>query len=288
MAKQMFERAVALDPRYAPAYAGLADVHAWFYNWWGGSDADYDAAEQASLKALELAPDLSEAHASRGFVLTLARKYGDADREFREAIRLNPVSFEAHYLYARMCFESGRIDRSAELFRRAGDVRQEDFQSPMLLAQSLDMLGRKEEARVANREGIQRALRQLELNPADVRALSLGSGALFRDGQPERARQWCDRALELDPDDAVVTISAACLCAKAGRKEEMFEYLEKTMARGWGKREWIDHDPDYDLVRDDPRFQAMIANAKARIAKSRLRAAPVGASPAASSGQPRS
>jgi adenylate cyclase len=262
MARQMFERAVVLDPGYAPAYAGLADVHAWFYNWWGGNDADYAAADRASLKALELAPDLSEAHASRGFVLTLARKYGDADREFLEAIRLNPVSFEAHYLYARMCFECGRIDRSAELFRRAGDVRQEDFQSPMLLAQSLEMLGKKDEAQVANREGLQRALRQLELNPADVRALSLGSGALFRDGQPERARQWCDRALELDPDDAVVTISAACLCAKAGRKEEMLEHLEKTMARGWGKREWIDHDPDYDLVRDDPRFQAMLAKLK--------------------------
>jgi adenylate cyclase len=68
-----------------------------------------------------------------------------------------------------------------------------------------------------------------------------------------------DRALEIAPDDSVVIIGAACLCAKAGRGEEMLELLEKVMARGWGKREWIDHDPDYDLVRDDPRFQALLA-----------------------------
>jgi non-specific serine/threonine protein kinase len=258
-AKEMFGRAIAIDPRYAPAYAGLADVHAWLYNWWGGGEADYEAADRASLKALELSPDLSEAHASRGFVLTIARKYDEADHEFTEAIRLNPLSFEAHYLYARMCFECGRIERSAELFRRAGEVRQEDFQSPMLQAQSLEMVGKKEEARAATREGIGRAVRRLELDPADARALSLGAGALYRDGQQERARQWVDRALEIAPDDSVVIIGAACLCAKAGRREEMLELLEKVMARGWGKREWIDHDPDYDLVRDDPRFQALLA-----------------------------
>ena len=262
MAKQMFGQAIAIDPRYAPAYAGLADVHAWLYNWWGGSDADYEAADRASLKALELAPDLSEAHASRGFVLTIARKYDEADHEFSEAIRLNPLSYEAHYLYARMCFEGGRIERSAELFRRAGEVRQEDFQSLLLQAQSLEMLGRMDEARAATREGIGRAVRRLELDPADARALSFGASALYRDGQHERAWQWCDRALQLNPDDAVVIVSAACLCAKAGKKEEMLQHLEKVMARGWGKREWIDHDPDYDLVRDDPRFQAMLAKLK--------------------------
>jgi non-specific serine/threonine protein kinase len=262
IARQMFERAIEADPAYAPAYAGLADVHAWFYTWWGGNESDYEAAERASGKALELAPTLAEAHSSRGFVLSLANRYEESDREFREAIRLNPTSFEAHYLCARMLFGWGRIAESAEFFRRAGEVRPEDFQSMLLLGQSLRMLGRNEEAAIAVREGIRRAERQLELDPNDVRALSLGSGSLYEDHQPERAMQWAARALEVDPEDSGVMINGACLYARAGQKEKALELLEKTFARGWGKRDWIDHDPDYDSLRDDPRFQAMVEKLK--------------------------
>ncbi|HYN09057.1 MAG TPA: protein kinase [Vicinamibacterales bacterium] len=262
MAKQMFEQAIERDPQYAPAYAGLADVHAWFYTWWGGSDADYDAADRASRKALELASDLSEAHTSRGFVLSLVHKYEESEREFHEALRLNPLSFEAHYIYARMCFGWGRIQRSAELFRRAADVRPEDFQCLMLGSQALAMLGKKAEAAEANREGIRRAERQLELDPVDIRALSLGSGALFVAGQHDRAEQWITRALEIAPEDGGVLANAACFYAKAGRVEEALDVLEKTFARGWGKRDWIEQDPDYDPLRSHPRFKAMLAKLK--------------------------
>ncbi len=262
MAKQMFEQAIARDPEYAPAYAGLADVHAWFYTWWGGSAADFEAADRASRKALELAPDLSEAHTSRGFVLSLAHKYDESEREFQEALRLNPMSFEAYYIYARMCFGWGRIERSAELFRRAADVRQEDFQCLMLGSQALKMLGRTAEATEANREGIRRAERQLELDPVNIRALSLGSGALFEEGHRDRAEQWITRALEIDPDDGGVLANAACFFAKAHRVDEALDVLEKTVAKGWGIRDWIEHDPDYDPLRSHPRFQAMLAKLK--------------------------
>jgi non-specific serine/threonine protein kinase len=262
MAKQMFEQAIARDPLYAPAYAGLADVHAWFYTWMGGSAADFEAADRASRKALELAPDLSEAHTSRGFVLSIVDKYAEAEPEFQEALRLNPTSFEAYYNYARMCFGWGRIDRSAELFRRAADVRPEDFQCAMLGSQAARILGRHDEADQLTREGVRRAERQLELDPVNVRALSLGSGALFELGQINRAEQWILRALEIDPDDGSVLANATCFYAKAHRVDEALDLLERTVAKGWGKRDWIEHDPDYDSLRDHPRFQAMLARLK--------------------------
>jgi TolB-like protein/tetratricopeptide (TPR) repeat protein len=259
MAGQMFERAARLAPGYAPAHAGLADVHSWLYEWWGGDPADLDAADEASRRALELAPGLSEAHSSRAFVLSIRRRYDEAAREFEEAIRLNANSFDASYLYARTCFAAGWIDRSVELFRRAADVRPEDYQSPVLLAQSLGMLGLGEEARLANQEGIRRAERQLELNPTEIRALSLGANALAADGQAERALRWSERALELSPDDQSVLVNGACLRARLGLKEEALDLLERSFARGCGKRDWIEHDPDYDSLRDDPRFQALLA-----------------------------
>ena len=258
-AKPMFERAIELDPGYAPAHAGLADVHSWFYEWWGGDEADLAAADRASRRALELAPDLSEANASRGFVLSLRRQYGEAARAFDESIRLNPNSYEAHYLYARSSFASGDIAKSADQFRRASEVRQEDFQSLVLLAQSLRKLGREEEANEANREAVRRVERLLELDPTDARGLSLGAHALDDDGQRERALAWSRRAIELHPNDQGVLTNGACLFARAGRVEEALELLERTFARGFGKRDWIEHDPDYDSLRGHPRFQAMLA-----------------------------
>ncbi|MFQ5738397.1 MAG: tetratricopeptide repeat protein, partial [Acidobacteriota bacterium] len=257
-AKRMFERAIELEPKYALAYAGLAASHSWFYEWWGGGQADLEAADRASRRALELAPDLAEAHASRGFVLSLLRQYDGAAERFEAAIRLNPNSYDAHYYYARTCFASGRIERSAELFRKSGAVRQEDYQSMILLHQSLGLLGRDEEAREALREGIFRAERQLELDPNDARALSLGANALFNAGQKEKAMRWSERALALHPDDQGVLTNGACLRARAGLKEEALDLLERTFAKGWGKRDWIEHDPDYDSLRDDPRFQALL------------------------------
>jgi TolB-like protein/tetratricopeptide (TPR) repeat protein len=255
-ARGLMERALEIDPTYAPAHAALGEMYAWMFEWWGGTR---DAADRSTQAALALAPRLAEAHAARGFVLSLSSRYDEAGSEFESAIRLNPNLFEAHYLYARSAFAAGRIERSAELFLRAAAVRREDFQSLMLGAQSLLMIGRSQEGLDVNREGIQRAERQLELDPGDARALSIGAGALLRDGRPDQALQWSARAIELHPDDQGVLINAACVHARLGLKDEALLLLERSFAKGYGKRDWIERDPDYDNLRDDPRFQAMLA-----------------------------
>jgi len=192
----------------------------------------------------------------------LSGKYDEAAREFEEAIRLNPKLFDAYYYFARSSFAGGDIPRSAELFRKAADVRQEDFQSSILLAQSLRIIGRLEEATEAGREAIVRAEHVLALNPRDARALSMVSLALFDDGQQARAIEMSRRSLELYPDDMSALINAACLHSRAGQKEQAIEVLERVFARGWGKRDWVEHDPDYDILRDDPRFKKMLAKLK--------------------------
>jgi hypothetical protein len=74
--------------------------------------------------------------------------------------------------------------------------------------------------------------------------------------------EWSRRSLELYPDDMGTLISAACLHFKRGLKEEGLDLLERVFARGWGKRDWAAHDPDYDIVRDHPRFKALLAGLK--------------------------
>ena len=257
-AEREFRRAIEHDPQYAPAHAGLAVLHCWRVEWLGGGDEVRRAADVASRRALELGPELSESHVARGAVLAMERDYATAGREYEEAIRLNLGSFDAHYQYGRCCFQSGRLAESVELFRRAAELRREDFQSSILMDVPLRRLGRLEEASAARREGIHRVERQLELEPTNARALILGAGALMDEGQRDRALEWAARALQVSPDDPSVIVNAACMYARANMTKEALECLERTFARGIGKRDWIENDPDYDSLRDDPRFQAML------------------------------
>jgi TolB-like protein/tetratricopeptide (TPR) repeat protein len=258
-AEKHFRRAIELDPNYGPAWAGLAQVHSWAVEWMGRGDDIREAADRASRRALELTPDQAEAHVARGAVLTMQSDYAGAAQEFEEAIRLNPRSFEAHYLYGRSCFQASRFEDSVELFQRAAGLQLEDFQCLLLLSMPLRRLGRADDLAEARREGIRRAERQLELEPDNTRALCLGAGPLLEDGQKERALQWIRRSLELAPDEPTVVVNATCFYARIGMTEEALALFERATAGGYWNRDWVDNDPDYDDLRDDPRFQAMLA-----------------------------
>ena len=256
-ARDMFRKAIKLDSEYASAYAGLADALSWLYEWEGGSFSVLAEAEQSSLKALTLAPNLAESHSSRGYILALGKKYDEAEKEFLEAIRLNSNCYDAYYLYGRSSFSRGDIEKSAEMLLKASEVRQEDFQSLLLLAQSLRIMG-KDNVHDVIRKGISKARKQLELNPEDVRALALGSGSLYDLGEKQEAFEWIHRAFSLYPDDAGTLFNAACLYAKDGNKDQALILLERAFAKGYGNKEWIEKDPDYVSLRNEPRFKALL------------------------------
>jgi TolB-like protein/Tfp pilus assembly protein PilF len=260
--REMFHSAIELDPEYAPAWAGLAMVHAQRYEWWGADAGELDEAERASRIAMELNPELADAHVARGLTLSLHRRFDEAEQHFEAAIRINPQLFDAFYLFARSCFARGQIERSAQLFGSAAAVRPDDFQSAFLFGQSLRMLGREEEGQRANLDSLRRAERILALNPREIRTLSLGSGALQVAGDMQRAEAWLARALEIDPDDLGALFNGACLHTKAGMNDRAMDFLERAFSLGGGKRAWIEHDPDYDPLRGDPRFQALLAQLK--------------------------
>ena len=261
-ARALYQRAIAFDAEYAPAWAGLATLHALLYEWWGSKAEDLAEADRASRIAMELAPELADAHLARGYTLSNLRRYEEANQHFEAAARINPNLFDAYYYYGRAAFAAGDVEKSVELWRKAGEVRQEDFESPLLQAQSLRKLGRVEESRAVNRESVRRVERVVELNPANGRALSFGAGALYEDGQAERALKWVRRAESLYPDDMGVIINGALLRARSGLTQEALDLLERVFNKGWGKKDWVENDPDYDSLRAEPRFISMMAKLK--------------------------
>jgi adenylate cyclase len=100
------------------------------------------------------------------------------------------------------------------------------------------------------------------VNPHNGRVLSFGSGALQEDGQHARAIAWAGRAEKLYPDDMSVIINIACLYARAGEKDRAMDLLDRVFSKGWGKKDWVENDPDYDNLRAEPRFIAMLSKLK--------------------------
>ena len=256
-ARRMFERAIDIDPSYAIAYAGIADCCAFLHMYWDSSRTNLEGAETASRNALDLAPELAETHASRGFALTLRGDYPGAVREFETAIRLNPNLYEAHYLYARAHMQEGKLEEAVRQFMEAARLRPEDYQALLLAQGPLRDLGRHEEAQSALRGGLQLAEKHLELNPDDARALYLGASALVQIGERERALDWAGRARTANESDSLVLYNVACAYSLGGLKNEALECLEKAVQNGFGHGGWIDHDSDLDALREDPRFEAL-------------------------------
>jgi len=260
MAVPLLERAIELDPSFALALAALAELSHWLYAWFGARPEDLRRAEEASQKALALAPALAEVHVARAAALALTRRFEEAAAEFNSAIHLNPHLWEAYWLFGRMRFAEGRHDEAERLWTTAMTVRPEDYQVPLLLSMIYREGGRATEVDAIQWKGIELARRQLARDPGDVRAMYLCAGALVERGGAEEGLRLLDRALEMADNDPSVLYNAACVYAKTGEHEKALAALESCVQVGWVNRDWMAQDSDFESIRGDPRFQALIAD----------------------------
>jgi adenylate cyclase len=256
-ARQMYNRAVEIDPEYALAHAGIADACSSLYTYWDAREFNLRQADIASRRALELEPDLAEAHVARGIAVSLTKQFAEADQEFETALRLNPKLFEAAYFYGRGLKSQGRNAEAAKMFERASLLRPEDFQAPNFLANVLDDMGLAAEGAAARRLSLKLIDERLELNPDDARATNLGATTLARMGDREQTVEYIRRSLAIDPDDSGMLYNIACAYSLIGMPDEALASLETAVDRGFGHKEWIEHDSDLESIRDTPRFQAI-------------------------------
>jgi serine/threonine protein kinase/tetratricopeptide (TPR) repeat protein len=256
-ARQMFNRAIETDPDYARAYAGVADSCSLLYMYFDARDFNLKQADIASAKALELEPDLAEAHVARGLAVSLSKRFNEAEAEFETAMRLDPKLFEASYWFGRALLAEGRFQEAAKMFERASALRPEDYQAPNFLAQAYNSLGMTDEGAAANKRSIRLMEERLALNPADARASNLLAATYANFGDAEKAMDYAERSLAIDPDDAMLLYNVACTYSLLGKVDDAIGCLERAVDKGFGHKEWLDHDPDLNALRENPRFQTI-------------------------------
>jgi adenylate cyclase len=258
-AEDLYRRAIALDPDYALAFAGLADCscHRFFEH--AGGDEALAQAESASRRALKLDPELAEAHASRGLALTYQRRFDEASKEFERAMELDSALYEAPWYYGRSLQAQGKLDEAVVMYERAAELRVDDYQAPIFAATAYRSLGRNEEGRAESLRGVATAERALALNPGDSRALYLGANQLQALGEEARAEEWARRAVQADPANPLMLYNIGCLYAVAGKPGLALDHLERAMELGMRNRDWLMTDPDLSSIREDPRFAALLS-----------------------------
>jgi TolB-like protein len=263
-ASEFFRQAIQRDERFAQAHAGIAHAQSLKGLWRVGmTQADFDEAFAASRRALELEPRMPEAYTARAMLLSLQGRKDEARQDYEEAIRLNPASFDAHYLYARHCFEGGEFERAVTLYEAAVTLRPDDYQALSLLEGALLKLGRVEQHAEVARRAMQAIDRQLAIDPQDGRALQLGTTNAARLGLRDKARELGDRALKARPDAFSSYYNVACAHSILGDTDEAIALLDRAVQHGRGNLEWIEHDPDFDNLRSDPRFDAILDRIRA-------------------------
>jgi non-specific serine/threonine protein kinase len=259
-ARQMFARAIVIDQNYARAYAGVADCCSFLYMYWDSSEDNLNEAEAASRKALDLDPQLAEAHATAGLAFALKNNFAEARKEFEAAIRLNPKLYEAYYFYARTSFQSGDLAKAAELYEQASRLNPDSYEAFSLIVGVYHGLGRPVEAAAAEQRALQLIEKHVENHPDDARALYFGAGLLARKGNPEKGYDWARRALSIDSEEPSILYNVACVYALLGKTEDALECLAKvTKEHGTFFKNWAAKDSDLDSLRSDPRFHALLS-----------------------------
>src|SRR6266849_1726898 len=224
-ALQMYENAVALDPEFALAHAGLANVCAQNHYNYGRDPVWMERAMKASETAVVQRPDLPEVQVAQAWILYANSKYDEAVAVVQKAIDRKRDCEGAYYILGRTLFASGRYQEAA-----LRNIRQR---------------------RVSALE------RHLQQVPEDARARILLAGDYAEMNRLEEAVRETNLAITLRPNEATVLYNAACNFCLMKRKTEALEALRKAWDAGFRDPDWARRDPDLALLHGDPEFERL-------------------------------
>jgi adenylate cyclase len=263
--ERLTRRAVDIDPGYAQAWAQMALGQSSLHRRHGRAG---DGGQAALDRALALNPDLAEARAEKALRLSDAGRREAAAAEIAVALRLDPESFEVNYRAGYISYGLGRLEDAARHYEMATALTETDLSAPGMLVSCYTALGDGENTRRTARIALERAEKAVAQDRSNGYAMSSGVQALAALGETERARDWMNRASLIDPDNLTMRYLFACaLATTLHDPEAALDMLGPVLERdAGGLLGEIGKDPDFAGLRADPRFQAMVAAAEARLA----------------------
>jgi serine/threonine-protein kinase len=286
-----FRQALAFDPNYAPAHAGLAYCYIlWLADWYMPAKDAFPQGKAAALKAIELDPSLSEGHT----FLAMARFLNDydwagAEEEFRRATQLNPADAVAHHFYGIFLGSRGRFEEGERETRRALELDPLSIETNFLSGWNLYYARRYDDA-------INQLRYTLELDPTYFFGeIFLGmvheQKGRFREAAAafERARTLTAAAGEIPPEILADLVRSHALAGDRAAAMKVREELEGVMKRRYVSRHdlaivslslderqaaldwlekayedrnwympWIHLEPRFDPLHSEPRFAALV------------------------------
>ncbi len=256
-ALQMFEQAIKLDPSFALAHAGIANVCGVYYETHGRDPKWIERGRAACERALELDPRLAEGIIARARILYAQQKYDEAIAYARLAIERKSDCEGAYNILGRAYFASGRFQQAADIAERAVEANGDDYNMYIPFLNSLESLGRRAEAQRLREKEIQVLERQLELVPEDVRARILLAGEYAGMNREADAVRHMEMSVALRPDDASTLYNAACCYGILQRTDDALAMLRRAKNCGYSNLDWIRRDPDLTCLHGNAEFEAL-------------------------------
>jgi adenylate cyclase len=266
---RLCQRAITIDPNYAEAWTLMGAAQMTLFRNFGRKN---DAGAAAIAEAVRRNPNLGEARALRARELHQAGRRDEALAELDVALKLDPDSYDVNWRAGTVYYLAGRYAEAVKFLRRATELKETDFASPGMALSGLVALGDQEGARKMAQVTLERAEEALVRNRSEGRAMAQGAFALAALGQRARAREWVDRALLLEPDNAEMRNNFACaLILYLNDTEGALDLLAAVFAsdRAALYLPGVRTDPDLKSLQDDTRFQALVTEAEARLAASK-------------------
>ncbi|MEO8033534.1 MAG: protein kinase [Acidobacteriota bacterium] len=279
-----FNQAIAVDPTYALAYAGLADAYYGLSNLYMAPRQAMPRAREAARRALALDDSLAQAHTSLALVLVwFDWDFREGEREFRRAIELNPGDAEAHRLYGDFLTAAARFEEALVEKRKAEQLDPLSVPASCDVARTLLFAGRYDESLAQTR-------RTLELDDHFPYAFTTSGWAELQKGNGEQGMQLVERALVIRRSPQNVTawgyinaklghrvvaqqvmaelksrpsytlpLYLARIETALGHDDDALRWLQQAYDDRSESLLWLKVDPSFDPLRTDPRFKALIA-----------------------------
>jgi serine/threonine protein kinase/Flp pilus assembly protein TadD len=256
-ALQMFENAVAIDPRFAVAHAAIANVCAQYHYHYDRTAKWLERAGTAAQRAMALNPDAPEVAVASAWILYADSKFEQAIAKVRHVVDKKPDCEGAFYLLGRALFAAGQYQELVWMADAAIAASGDDYNVYIPIVNAMGALGKTEALRNLSMQEIEVLEKHLREVPEDARARTLLAVDYADIGRTDDANREANLAAALRPNEATVLYNLACVFCKLGRTEDAVAALSRAWDGGFQDPAWARRDPDLAALHGHPDFERL-------------------------------